>query len=113
LQVLVANRVRQIADVKFVAHEGTPLKHNNKSDGVPKAQQIFKRTAVARETDRSPNLWGKNLPRHIMSQTAHKYARVIFTNSAKIRASTVLRAGFGLGLAAPPGNSSAACEGDF
>ncbi|MDP3751085.1 MAG: hypothetical protein Q8Q98_04415, partial [Polaromonas sp.] len=48
----------QIADVKFVAHEGTPLKHNNKSDGVPKAQQIFKRTAVARETDRSPNLCG-------------------------------------------------------
>ncbi|HQS41295.1 hypothetical protein, partial [Polaromonas sp.] len=35
-----------------------PLKHNNKSDGVPKAQQIFKRTAVARETDRSPNLYG-------------------------------------------------------
>jgi hypothetical protein len=41
LQVFVANRVRQIADVKFVAHEGTPLKHNNKSDGVPKAQQIL------------------------------------------------------------------------
>jgi hypothetical protein len=58
LQVFVANRVRQIADVKFVAHEGTPLKHNDKSDGVPKAQQTCKRTAVARETDRSPNLCG-------------------------------------------------------
>jgi hypothetical protein len=56
LQVFVANRVRQIADVKFVAHEGTPLKHKNKSDGVPKAQQIFKHSAVARETDRSPDL---------------------------------------------------------
>ncbi|MGQ2980377.1 MAG: hypothetical protein ACT6Q9_11860, partial [Polaromonas sp.] len=42
----------------FVAHEGTPLKHNDKSDGVPEAQQIFKHTAVARETDRSPNLCG-------------------------------------------------------
>jgi hypothetical protein len=27
LQVFVADRVRQIADVKFVAHQGTPLKH--------------------------------------------------------------------------------------
>ena len=77
LQVFVANRVRQIADVKFVAHEGTPLKHIiesiNKSDGVPKAQQIFIRTAVARETDRSPNLCecGHSHP-HIMLQLRKK-----------------------------------------
>jgi hypothetical protein len=73
LQVFVANRVRQIADVKFVAHEGTPLKHNNKSDGVPKAQQIFIRTAVARETDRSPNVCecGHSHP-HIMLQLCKK-----------------------------------------
>jgi hypothetical protein len=34
LQVFVADRVRQIADVKFVAHEGTPLKtHISKAMG--------------------------------------------------------------------------------
>jgi hypothetical protein len=45
LQVFVADRVRQVANVKFVAHQGTPLKHIsktiNKSDGAPLAQQIF------------------------------------------------------------------------
>jgi len=30
LQVFVADRVRQVADVKFVAHQGTPLKHISK-----------------------------------------------------------------------------------
>ena len=46
----------------------------NKSDGAPLAQQIFQRTAVARETDRSPNLcksskpsrWTENLYAYIM-----------------------------------------------
>jgi hypothetical protein len=42
LQVFVAHCVRQIADIKFIAHGDSSKIHKNKSDGVPKAQQTRK-----------------------------------------------------------------------
>ena len=44
-QIAVANRVRQVADVKFVAHERDSSKHRNKSDGALKAHSTNLKTS--------------------------------------------------------------------
>jgi hypothetical protein len=55
LQVFVANGVRQIADVKFIAHGDSSEIQKNKAMGSRKHNKL-KTAAVARETDRSPDL---------------------------------------------------------
>jgi hypothetical protein len=44
-QIAVSNRVRQVADVKFVAHEGDSSKHKDKSDGAPKTHSTNLKTS--------------------------------------------------------------------
>jgi hypothetical protein len=44
-QITIAHRVRQVADVKFIAHERDSSKHKDKSDGVPKAQSTHLKTS--------------------------------------------------------------------
>jgi hypothetical protein len=44
-QITVSHRVRQVADVKFVAHKRDSSKHRDKSDGVPKAQTTNLKTS--------------------------------------------------------------------
>jgi hypothetical protein len=44
-QVAVANGVRQVADIKFVAHERDSSKHRDKSDGVPKTHSTNLKTS--------------------------------------------------------------------
>ncbi len=44
-QIAVANRVRQVADVKFVAHERDSSKHRDKSDGAPKTHSTNLKTS--------------------------------------------------------------------
>jgi hypothetical protein len=44
-QITVSHRVRQVADVKFVAHERDSSKHRDKSDGVPKAHSTNLKTS--------------------------------------------------------------------
>jgi len=44
-QIAVANRVRQVADVKFVAHERDSSKHRDKSDEAPKTHSTNLKTS--------------------------------------------------------------------
>jgi hypothetical protein len=44
-QITVTHRVRQVADVKFVAHERDSSKHRDKSDGVPIAHSTNLKTS--------------------------------------------------------------------
>ena len=44
-QIAVANGVRQVADVKFVAHERDSSKHRDKSDGAPKTHSTNLKTS--------------------------------------------------------------------
>ncbi len=47
-QIAVTNRVRQVADVKFVAHERDSSKHRDKSDGALKAHSTNLETSEGR-----------------------------------------------------------------
>src|SRR5690606_29389485 len=53
LQVFVAHGVRQVADVKFIAHGDSSDTHKTKRWG-PESTTNLEGAAVARETDRSP-----------------------------------------------------------
>jgi hypothetical protein len=44
-QIAVTNRVRKVADVKFVAHEGDSSKHRDKSDGASKTHSTYLKTS--------------------------------------------------------------------
>jgi hypothetical protein len=44
-QIAVTNRVRQVADVKFVAHERDSSKHKDKSDGASTTHSTYLKTS--------------------------------------------------------------------
>jgi hypothetical protein len=44
-QIAVTNRIRQVTDVKFIAHERDSSKHRDKSDGAPTTHSIYLKTS--------------------------------------------------------------------
>jgi hypothetical protein len=44
-QIVVTNRIRQVADVKFIAHERDSSKHRDKSDGAPTTHTTYLKTS--------------------------------------------------------------------
>jgi hypothetical protein len=77
-QITVAHRVRQIANVEFVAHRGTPQKHMNKAMESRKRSQLISMTLSAKLTDhRKLGKRGKPRPPtmlHTFAQKASDYA---------------------------------------